>query len=131
MEKVGEDLVTRLKSGANWDELLVAQKLARVRLPETINTVLEPLEQVIARVVYAALVPLSGQIVYGGELISPARYAIYRLERVEFGDAMNASEEDRLGIEKVLISRRGGEMVIGWRQGLRKVAKVQINEELL
>jgi len=36
-----------------------------------------------------------------------------------------------LGVEKILSSRRGGEMVIGWRQGLRKVAKVQINEELL
>ena len=131
MEKAGEDLVARLKSGADWDELLIAHKLARVRLPETTETLLEPLEQVVARVVYAALVPLSGQIVYGGERISPARYAIYRLERVEFGDPANASEEDRLGVEKILSSRRGGEMVIGWRQGLRKVAKVQINEELL
>ena len=131
MEKAGEDLVARLKSGADWDELLIAHKLARVRLPETTETLLEPLEQVVARVVYAALVPLSGQIVYGGERISPARYAIYRLERVEFGDPANASEEDRLGVEKALLSRRGGEMVIGWRQGLRKVAKVQINEELL
>ena len=131
MEKTGEDLVARLKSGADWDELLIAHKLARVRLPETTETLLEPLEQVVARVVYAALVPLSGQIVYGGERISPARYAIYRLERVEFGDPANASEEDRLGVEKILSSRRGGEMVIGWRQGLRKVAKVQINEELL
>ncbi len=92
---------------------------------------MEPLEQVVARVVYSALVPLSGQIIYGGEQISPVRYAIYRLERVEFGDPANASEEDRLGVEKALLSRRGGEMVIGWRQGLRKVAKVQINEELL
>ena len=131
MEKAGEDLVARLKSGADWDELLIAHKLARVRLPETTETLLEPLEQVVARVVYAALVPLSGQIVYGGERISPARYAIYRLERVEFGDLANASEEDRLGVEKILSSRRGEEMVIGWRQGLRKVAKVQINEELL
>lgn len=131
MEKAGEDLVARLKSGADWDELLIAHKLARVRLPETTETLLEPLEQVVARVVYAALVPLSGQIAYGGERISPARYAIYRLERVEFGDLANASEEDRLGVEKILSSRRGGEMVIGWRQGLRKVAKVQINEELL
>ena len=131
MEKAGEDLVARLKSGADWDELLIAHKLARVRLPETTETLLEPLEQVVARVVYAALVPLSGQIVYGGERISPARYAIYRLERVEFGDPANASEEDRLGVEKILSSRRGGEIVIGWRQGLRKVAKVQINEELL
>ena len=131
MEKAGEELVARLKSGADWDELLIAHKLARVRLPETTETLLEPLEQVVARVVYAALVPLSGQIVYGGERISPARYAIYRLERVEFGDPANASEEDRLGVEKILSSRRGGEMVIGWRQGLRKVAKVQINEELL
>lgn len=131
MERAGEDLVARLKSGADWDELLIAHKLARVRLPETTETLLEPLEQVVARVVYAALVPLSGQIVYGGERISPARYAIYRLERVEFGDPANASEEDRLGVEKILSSRRGGEMVIGWRQGLRKVAKVQINEELL
>ena len=131
MEKAGEDLVARLKSGADWDELLIAHKLARVRLPEATETLLEPLEQVVARVVYAALVPLSGQIVYGGERISPARYAIYRLERVEFGDPANASEEDRLGVEKILSSRRGGEMVIGWRQGLRKVAKVQINEELL
>ena len=131
MDKAGEDLVARLKSGADWDELLMAHKLARVRLPETTETLLEPLEQVVARVVYAALVPLSGQIVYGGERISPARYAIYRLERVEFGDPANASEEDRLGVEKILSSRRGGEMVIGWRQGLRKVAKVQINEELL
>lgn len=131
MDKAGEDLVARLKSGADWDELLIAHKLARVRLPETTETLLEPLEQVVARVVYAALVPLSGQIVYGGERISPARYAIYRLERVEFGDPANASEEDRLGVEKILSSRRGGEMVIGWRQGLRKVAKVQINEELL
>ena len=131
MEKAGEDLVARLKSGADWDELLIAHKLARVRLPETTETLLEPLEQVVARVVYAALVPLSGQIVYGGERISPARYAIYRLERVEFGDPANASEEDRLGVKKILSSRRGGEMVIGWRQGLRKVAKVQINEELL
>ena len=131
MEKAGEDLVARLKSGADWDELLIAHKLARVRLPETTETLLEPLEQVVARVVYAALVPLSGQIAYGGERISPARYAIYRLERVEFGDPANASEEDRLGVEKILSSRRGGEMVIGWRQGLRKVAKVQINEELL
>jgi len=131
MEKAGEDLVARLKSGADWDELLIAHKLARVRLPETTETLLEPLEQVVARVVYAALVPLSGQIVYGGERISPARYAIYRLERVEFGDPASASEEDRLGVEKILSSRRGGEMVIGWRQGLRKVAKVQINEELL
>ena len=131
MEKAGDDLVARLKSGADWDELLIAHKLARVRLPETTETLLEPLEQVVARVVYAALVPLSGQIVYGGERISPARYAIYRLERVEFGDPANASEEDRLGVEKILSSRRGGEMVIGWRQGLRKVAKVQINEELL
>ena len=131
MEKAGEDLVARLKSGADWDELLITHKLARVRLPETTETLLEPLEQVVARVVYAALVPLSGQIVYGGERISPARYAIYRLERVEFGDPANASEEDRLGVEKILSSRRGGEMVIGWRQGLRKVAKVQINEELL
>jgi len=131
MEKAGEDLVARLKSGADWDELLIAHKLARVRLPETTETLLEPLEQVVARVVYAALVPLSGQIAYGGERISPARYAIYRLERVEFGDPASASEEDRLGVEKILSSRRGGEMVIGWRQGLRKVAKVQINEELL
>ena len=131
MEKAGEDLVARLKSGADWDELLIAHKLARVLLPETTETLLEPLEQVVARVVYAALVPLSGQIAYGGERISPARYAIYRLERVEFGDPANASEEDRLGVEKILSSRRGGEMVIGWRQGLRKVAKVQINEELL
>ena len=131
MERAGEDLVARLKFGADWDELLIAHKLARVRLPETTETLLEPLEQVVARVVYAALVPLSGQIVYGGERISPARYAIYRLERVEFGDPANASEEDRLGVEKILSSRRGGEMVIGWRQGLRKVAKVQINEELL
>ncbi len=131
MDKAGEDLVARLKSGADWDELLIAHKLARVRLPETTETLLEPLEQVVARVVYAALVPLSGQIVYGGERISPARYAIYRLERVEFGDPANASEEDRLGVEKILSSRRGGEIVIGWRQGLRKVAKVQINEELL
>ena len=131
MEKAGEDLVARLKSGADWDELLIAHKLARVRLPETTETLLEPLEQVVARVVYAALVPLSGQIVYGGERISPARYAIYRLERVEFGDPANASEEDRLGVERILSSRRGGEMVIGWRQGLRKVAKGQINEELL
>ena len=131
MEKAGEDLVARLKSGADWDELLIAHKLARVRLPEATETLLGPLEQVVARVVYAALVPLSGQIVYGGERISPARYAIYRLERVEFGDPANASEEDRLGVEKILSSRRGGEMVIGWRQGLRKVAKVQINEELL
>ena len=131
MEKAGEDLVARLKSGADWDALLIAHKLARVRLPETPETLLEPLAQVIARVVYAALVPLSGQIAYGGERISPARYAIYRLERVEFGDPANASEEDRLGVEKILSSRRGGEMVIGWRQGLRKVAKVQINEELL
>ena len=131
MEKAGEDLVARLKSGADWDELLIAHKLARVRLPEATETLLEPLEQVVARVVYAALVPLSGQIVYGGERISPARYAIYRLERVEFGDPATASEEDRLGVEKVLLSRWGGEMVIGWRQGLRKVAKVQINEELL
>ena len=131
MEKAGEDLVARLKSGADWDELLIAHKLARVRLPETTETLLEPLEQVVARVVYAALVPLSGQIAYGGERISPARYAIYRLERVEFGDPASASEEDRLGVEKALLSRRGGEMVIGWRQGLRKVAKVQINEELL
>ncbi len=92
---------------------------------------MEPLEQVVARVVYSALVPLSGQIVYGGEQISPVRYAIYRLERVEFGDPASASEEGRLGVEKALLSRRGGEMVIGWRQGLRKVAKVQINEELL
>ena len=75
--------------------------------------------------------PLSGQIAYGGERISPARYAIYRLERVEFGDPASASEEDRLGVEKILSSRWGGEMVIGWRQGLRKVAKVQINDELL
>ena len=131
MEKAGEDLVARLNSGADWDELLIAHKLARVRLPETTETLLEPLEQVVARVVYAALVPLSGQIAYGGERISPARYAIYRLERVEFGDPASASEEDRLGVEKILSSRRGGEMVIGWRQGLRKVAKVQINEELL
>ena len=131
MEKAGEDLVARLKSGADWDELLIAHKLARVRLPEATETLLEPLEQVVARVVYAALVPLSGQIVYGGERISPARYAIYRLERVEFGDPADASEEDRLGVEKILSSRRGGEIVIGWRQGLRKVAKVQINEELL
>ena len=131
MEKAGEDLVARLKSGADWDELLITHKLARVRLPETTETLLEPLEQVVARVVYAALVPLSGQIAYGGERISPARYAIYRLERVEFGDPASASEEDRLGVEKILSSRRGGEMVIGWRQGLRKVAKVQINEELL
>ena len=131
MEKAGEDLVARLKSGADWDELLIAHKLARVRLPETTETLLEPLEQVVARVVYAALVPLSGQIVYGGERISPARYAIYRLERVEFGDPANASKEDRLGVEKVLLSRWGGEMVIGWRQGLRQVAKVQIHEELL
>ena len=131
MEKAGEDLVARLKSGADWDELLIAHKLARVRLPETTETLLEPLEQVVARVVYAALVPLSGQIVYGGERISPARYAIYRLERVEFGDPANASEEDRLGVEKIYSSRRGWEMVIVWRQGLRKVAKVQINEELL
>ena len=131
MERAGEDLVARLKSGADWDELLIAHKLARVRLPETTETLLEPLEQVVARVVYAALVPLSGQIAYGGERISPARYAIYRLERVEFGDPASASEEDRLGVEKILSSRRGGEMVIGWRQGLRKVAKVQINEELL
>ena len=131
MEKAGEDLVARLKSGADWDELLIAHKLARVRLPEATETLLEPLEQVVARVVYAALVPLSGQIVYGGERISPARYAIYRLERVEFGDPANASKEDRLGVEKVLLSRWGGEMVIGWRQGLRQVAKVQIHEELL
>ena len=131
MEKAGEDLVARLKSGADWDELLIAHKLARVRLPEATETLLEPLEQVVARVVYAALVPLSGQIAYGGERISPARYAIYRLERVEFGDPASASEEDRLGVEKILSSRRGGEIVIGWRQGLRKVAKVQINEELL
>jgi peptidyl-prolyl cis-trans isomerase D len=131
MEKAGEDLVARLKSGADWDELLIAHKLARVRLPETTGTLLEPLEQAVARVVYAALVPLSGQISYGGERISPARYAIYRLERVEFGDPASASEEDRLGVEKILSSRRGGEMVIGWRQGLRKVAKVQINDELL
>ena len=131
MEKAGEDLVARLKSGADWVELLIAHKLARVRLPETTETLLEPLEQVVARVVYAALVPLSGQIAYGGERISPARYAIYRLERVEFGDPASASEEDRLGVEKILSSRRGGEMVIGWRQGLRKVAKVQINDELL
>ena len=131
MEKAGEDLVARLKSGADWDELLIAHKLARGRLPEATETLLEPLEQVVARVVYAALVPLSGQIVYGGERISPARYAIYRLERVEFGDPANASKEDRLGVEKVLLSRWGGEMVIGWRQGLRQVAKVQIHEELL
>ena len=131
MEKAGEDLVARLKSGADWDELLTAHKLARVRLPEATETLLEPLEQAVARVVYAALVPLSGQIVYGGERISPARYAIYRLERVEFGDPANASKEDRLGVEKVLLSRWGGEMVIGWRQGLRQVAKVQIHEELL
>jgi len=131
MEKAGEDLVARLKSGADWDELLIAHKLARVRLPEATETLLEPLEQVVARVVYAALVPLSGQIAYGGERISPARYAIYRLERVEFGDPANASKEDRLGVEKVLLSRWGGEMVIGWRQGLRQVAKVQIHEELL
>ena len=131
MEKAGEDLVARLKSGADWDELLIAHKLARVRLPEATETLLEPLEQAVARVVYAALVPLSGQIVYGGERISPARYAIYRLERVEFGDPANASKEDRLGVEKVLLSRWGGEMVIGWRQGLRQVAKVQIHEELL
>mgnify|MGYP003307546972 FL=1 len=71
MEKAGEDLVARLKSGADWDELLTAHKLARVRLPEATETLLEPLEQVVARVVYAALVPLSGQIVYGGERISP------------------------------------------------------------
>ena len=131
MERAGEDLVARLKSGADWDALLIAHKLARVRLPATTETLLEPLEQVVARVVYAALVPLSGQIAYGGERISPARYAIYRLERVEFGNPASASEEDRLGVEKILSSRRGGEMVIGWRQGLRKVAKVQINEELL
>ena len=131
MEKAGEDLVARLNSGADWDELLIAHKLARVRLPVATEILLEPLEQVVARVVYAALVPLSGQIVYGGERISPARYAIYRLERVEFGDPANASKEDRLGVEKVLLSRWGGEMVIGWRQGLRQVAKVQIYEELL
>ena len=131
MEKAGEDLVARLISGADWDELLIAHKLARVRLPEATEPLLEPLEQVVARVVYAALVPLSGQIVYGGERISPARYAIYRLERVEFGDPANASKEDRLGVEKVLLSRWGGVMVIGWRQGLRQVAKVQIHEELL
>ena len=116
------DLVARLKSGANWDELLVAHKLASVRLPETTVTLLEPLEQVVARVVYAALVPLSGQIVYGGERISPVRYAIYRLERVEFGDPANASEKDRLGVERALLSRRGGEMVIGWRRGLRLIS---------
>ena len=63
MEKAGEDLVARLKSGADWDELLIAHKLARVRLPEATETLLEPLEQAVARVVYAALVPLSGQIV--------------------------------------------------------------------
>ena len=131
MEKAGEDLVARLKSGADWDELLTAHKLARVRLPEATETLLEPLEQAVARVVYAALVPLSGQIIYGGERISPARYAIYRLERVEFGDPANASKEDRLGVENVLLSRWGGEIVIGWRQGLRQVAKVQIHEELL
>ena len=74
---------------------------------------------------------LFGQIVYGGERISTARYAIYRLEHVEFGDPAKASAEDRLGVEKVLLSRRGEEMVIGWRQGLRKAAEVQINEKSL
>jgi peptidyl-prolyl cis-trans isomerase D len=131
MDKVGEDLVARLKSGADWDELLMAHKLARVRLPDTTEAIVEPLEQVVARAVYAAIVPLFGQIVYGGERISTARYAIYRLEHVEFGDPAKASAEDRLGVEKVLLSRRGEEMVIGWRHGLRKAAEVQINEESL
>jgi len=30
-----------------------------------------------------------------------------------------------------MLSRRGEEMVIGWRQGLRKAAEVQINEKSL
>jgi peptidyl-prolyl cis-trans isomerase D len=131
MDIEGQALLDQLGSGADWDQLLRDKQLGSVKLPENEEGLVEPLEQAIAAQVYELAAPDSGAVSYGGERISPARFAIFRLERVVYGDPAMMSDEQRLAVERLLLARRGNELILGWRRGLRQRANVQINEEQL
>ena len=127
----GQALLDQLRSGADWDQLLHDKQLGSVRLPEEQKGLFEPLEQAIAARVYELAEPDGGTFTYGGERISPARFAVFRLEKVVYGDPTAMSDEQRLAVERMLLSRRGTDLIQGWRRGLRQRANVQINEEQL
>ena len=131
MDIEGQALLEQLRSGADWDQLLHDKQLGSVRLPEEQESLFEPLEQAIAARVYELAEPNGGSVTYGGERISPARFAVFRLENVVYGDPAAMSDEQRLAVERMLLSRRGTDLVLGWRRGLRQRANVQINEEQL
>ncbi len=131
MDIEGQALLDQLGSGADWDQLLREKQLGSVKLPENEEGLVEPLEQAIAAQVYELAAPDGGAVSYGAERISPARFAIFRLEQVVYGDPATMSDEQRLAVERLLLARRGNELILGWRRGLRQRANVQINEEQL
>ena len=124
-----KNLVARLKFRRRLGtKLLIAQQNWLVsRLPETTETLLEPLEQVVARVVLCgtcAAIRTDWPMVESE--ISPGTICDFiDSSVVEFGGPRKTRQKKiDWAFEKNLIVRDGvGKMVIGWRQGLRKVAK--------
>ncbi|MGE4660927.1 MAG: peptidylprolyl isomerase, partial [Arenicellales bacterium] len=130
-EATARRMIDSLRSGAQWAAVLDDAGLAAYQLPEDAEDISDPDDENVARAVYSAPAPISGQAGYGGTRLDGSRYSVFRLEKVVPGDPAQITPEEREQIRALISARVGEELYTGATRALRSAANVEVFDENL
>jgi len=130
-EAAAQQIIDSLRSGAQWAAVLDDAGLPVYRLPEDAEDISDPDDENVARAVYSAPAPVSGQAGYGGTRLDGSRYSVFRLEEVVPGDPSQITPEEREQIMALISARVGEELYTGATRALRSAANVEVFDENL
>ena len=130
-EAAARQMIDSLRSGAQWAAVLDDAGLPAYQLPEDAEDISDPDDENVARAVYSAPAPVSGQAGYGGTRLDGSRYSVFRLEEVVSGDPSQITSEEREQIRALIGARVGEELYTGASRALRSAANVEVFNENL
>ena len=130
-EAAAKQMIDRLRSGSPWIALTENAGLPVYKLPQDAEDISDPDDQTVGRAVYAAPVPVLGQVGYGGTRLDSSRYSVFRVEEVVPGEPSGITAEERAQITALISARVGEELYTGASRALRSAANVEIFDENL
>ena len=130
-EAAAKQMIDRLRSGSSWIALTENAGLPVYQLPQDAEDISDPDDQTVGRAVYAAPVPVLGQVGYGGTRLDSSRYSVFRVEEVVPGEPSGITAEERAQITALISARVGEELYTGASRALRSAANVEIFDENL
>ena len=128
LKELGEQLVADLKEGKlTWSNLLKKQKIKSTALATQRSKVKAELNS-LGTAVFSQSPPSADSSGYGGVFLNSGDYAIYSLNKVEFGKINKVDESKRSGLESQLLARDGSGAYQSLLESLRQYADIYIDQ---